>query len=207
MKQLETLRTLIPPIKKVLILIFFTVNVGIMIADGLPDQSALGKKFISLVSRYQALGMLYQPWSMFAPNPMNTTAFIEADLLFDDGSSGVWKLPRPNEMPLYRKLLTGDRYRILGQETLLPEHNDLVWFDLSRYITREVMLQEVSKNSGRTLKEIQFKRFESRVQLPPEGAFIPHGQRSQRFDVTQVFHYVPTYERIRYEAQNNQQSH
>lgn len=207
MKISEKIHALIPPIKKLLILIFFTLNVGIMIADGLPDQSALGGRFISLVSRYQAWAMLYQPWSMFAPNPMNTTAFIEADLRFDDGSTSVWKLPRPNDLPFFRKILTGDRYRILGQETLLPEHNDLVWFDLSRYITREIMQQESSKNSGRLLKEIQFKRFESRVHLPPEGSFIPHGQRSQRFDVTHVFHYVPTYERIRYEAQNNQQSH
>ncbi|UXR64636.1 hypothetical protein EZJ49_16365 [Bdellovibrio bacteriovorus] len=195
------------PLKKILIVIFFSVNVGIMIADGLPDQSALGARFISLVSRYQAAAMLYQPWSMFAPNPMNTTAFVQADLLFDDGSTAVWKLPRPQELPFLRQVLTGDRYRILGQETLLPQHNDLVWFDLSRYITREVMQQEVARNSGRTLKEIQFKRFESRILLPPEGTFIPHGQRSNKFNITHVFHYLPTYERVRHEVQNSQQSH
>lgn len=203
-EQIKRIRT---PLKKTCILVFFSLNVGIMIADGLPDQSSLGARFISFVARYQALAMLYQPWSMFAPNPMNTTAFVEADLLFDDGTSAVWKMPRPHDMSPLRKLLVGDRYRILGQETLLPEQNDLVWFDLSHFISREVMTQESLKKSPRTLKEVQFKRFESRVRPPPEDDFIPHGQLSRKFEVFPVFHYIPTYERIRYEAQNNQQSH
>lgn len=190
--------------KKVLIMTFFTLNVGIMVVDGLPDQSKLGERFMSLVKRYQALVMLYQPWAMFAPNPMNTNAFIEADLKFEDGSSGVWKMPRPLLITGPRKVLTGDRYRLLGQETLLPNQNELVWFDVSRFVTREVMQAERT-GKNRILKEISFKRYQSRVIPPPEAPMIPHGTLSSKYDIETIFVYTPTFERIRHEATNHQQ--
>lgn len=202
MQNKERITKIITSTKKTVILVFFTLNVSIMVVAGFPDQSALGMKFLDAVGKYQALVMLYQPWAMFAPNPMNTTVFIEADLTFEDGSTSVWKMPRAQDIKGIRKVLTADRYRILGQETLLPNQNDLVWFDLSRYITREVLNSE-AKESGRILKGITFKRFYSRVLVPPEAPMIPHGTLSSSFNVENVFRYTPAFERIGHEAKNN----
>lgn len=188
-------------IKKSIITAFVLLNVSIMIVDGLPDQSTLGARFMQLVERYQALTMLYQPWAMFAPNPMNTTAFIEADLTFADGSTSTWKLPRPVNSSGLRKFLTADRYRIYGQETLLPGQNDLAWFDLARYITRQQMAK--SPEGSPAITSIVFKRFSSRIQPPEEGRLIPHGTLSTRFEVEEVFKYTPTYKEVRHEASNN----
>ncbi|MFV3408645.1 hypothetical protein [Bdellovibrio bacteriovorus] len=202
MKLKEDLKFIFRQGKKILIMTFFTLNVGIMVVDGLPDQSTLGERFISAVRRYQALVMLYQPWAMFAPNPMNTNAHIEADLIFEDGSTGVWKMPRPTIMQGPRKVLTGDRYRLFGQETLLPKENELVWFDVSRFITREVMEAE-AQGKNRILKEVIFKRYQSRVRPPPEAPLIPHGTLSSKYDSETLFVYKPTFERIRHEAKND----
>ncbi|KYG65426.1 hypothetical protein AZI87_12885 [Bdellovibrio bacteriovorus] len=186
---------------KAVVLTFFFVNVGIMVADGLPDRSALGTKFIQTVERYQAFGMLYQPWSMFAPNPMNTNAYVEADIKFTDGTTTVWKMPRPSIISGARKVLTADRYRIVGQETLLPNENELVWFDISKYVLREIATIE-SKGQGRVVAEITFSRFSNKVLLPDEAPFIPHGQMSTEFLKESVFVYKPTTEKVRYEAKN-----
>ncbi|WP_413570522.1 hypothetical protein ACLWBD_08085 [Bdellovibrio sp. HCB117] len=186
---------------KAVVLTFFFVNVGIMVADGLPDRSALGTKFIQTIERYQAFGMLYQPWSMFAPNPMNTNAYVEADIKFTDGSTAVWKMPRPTIVNGARKVLTADRYRIVGQETLLPNENELVWFDISKYVLREIATIE-SKGQGRVVSEITFSRFSNKVLLPNEAPFIPHGTMSTEFLKESVFVYKPTTEKVRYEAKN-----
>lgn len=188
-------------LKKSLITTFVLLNISIMIIEGLPDQSALGARFMKLVGKYQSLTMFYQPWAMFAPNPMNTTAFIEADLTFSDGTTDTWRLPRPVNSSGMRKFLTADRYRIYGQETLVPGQNDLAWFDLARYITRQQIKN--SSEGSPTVTSIIFKRFSSRIQPPKEGQLIPHGTLSTRFEVEEVFKYTPAYKEVRHEANNN----
>ncbi|KHD87071.1 MAG: hypothetical protein OM95_16560 [Bdellovibrio sp. ArHS] len=188
-------------ITKALILTFFFVNVGIMWADGFPDRSALGGAFIKSIERYQALAMLYQPWSMFAPNPMNTNAYVEADITFEDGSTTIWKMPRPSIINGARKILTADRYRIVGQETLLPNQNDLVWFDISKYVLREIAQTE-AKGAGRVVSKIVFSRFSNQVPPLEKGIFIPHGNKSTEFLKESVFYFTPTTQKVRYEAKN-----
>lgn len=188
-------------LRKSIIVAFFSLNVGIMIVDGLPDRSALGARFIKLVARYQALAMLYQPWSMFAPNPMNTNAFIAAQLQFDDGSIEEWKLPRQTIIEGFRKVLIGDRYRLFGQEVLLPNRNEQTWFDVSKYIARQVGQSETN-GKNRTLKQIIFNRYTNVVRPPPEAPLIPHGTPSTHYKIDPVFYYVPTTEKVRHEAKN-----
>ncbi|WII72372.1 hypothetical protein QJS83_00640 [Bdellovibrio sp. 22V] len=186
---------------KIVIFLFFSANVGIMVADGLPDRSALGTKYIKLIARYQAFGMLYQPWSMFAPNPMNTNAHIEAVIYFDDGSHDIWKMPRQRNTEGLRKLLVADRYRLMGQETLLPNQNELVWFDLSKYILKQTALKE-AKEKKRVVKNIVFNRFHSQIAPPTDSNFIPHGRLSSSYKAEPVFFFTPTAQQVRHEANN-----
>ncbi|MGZ3771186.1 MAG: hypothetical protein ACXVCP_01825 [Bdellovibrio sp.] len=193
--------------KKFIIICFFTLNISIMIVDGLPDRSALGGKFINLVAQYQAWAMLYQPWAMFAPNPMNTNAYVNAELQFEDGTTQEWPLLRQRLLQNPRRILVGDRYRIFSQETLLPNRNELAWFDISKYIARQVAQQE-KEGQKRTLKQIIFKRFYNTVIPPPKGIFIPHGTFSSFYQSEPVFYYLPTtLEKVTYEAKNSSQIH
>lgn len=188
--------------KKTLIVLFFLTNVSIMIVDGLPDRSAVGAKFMSYLARYQALAMLYQPWAMFAPNPMNTNAFIEAEVYFSDGTQITFPLPRQQIISGARKILIGDRYRLLAQESLLPQKNEALWFDVSRWVSREVSKQEDSKHH-RAISKIIFNRYSNRVLPPPEEPLRPHGTLSSYYSSEPVFYFTPTTEQIRYEAKNN----
>ncbi|UOF01249.1 hypothetical protein [Bdellovibrio reynosensis] len=187
--------------KKIVITAFFTLNVSIMIVDGLPDKSLLGSRFLKSVAQYQAWSMLYQPWAMFAPNPMNTTAFVEAQVEFTDGTFDTWQIPRPQNAKGWQRLVA-DRYRILGQETLLPNTNELVWFDFSKFVTNQVQLKE-KEGKNRTVKNLSFHRKFSRVIPPPQGPLIPHGQLSTSFESEPVFAYQPNLETQRYEANNS----
>lgn len=188
--------------KKVVIVLFVSVNAAIMFIDGFPDKSALGRTFLQKVAPYQGLVMLYQPWSMFAPNPLDTNAFIEADLEFTDGSVDQWQMPRPLNLTGIRKFLISDRYRIFGQESLLPNQNEQVWFDVSKYVTRITMEKEKNTRQ-RTLRRIVFKRLHSQIKPLAAETFIPHGQLSKSHNIDYVFYYTPVFKEERHEAKNN----
>ncbi|MDG0816928.1 hypothetical protein [Bdellovibrio svalbardensis] len=189
-------------LKKTAIVLFFALNVSIMIIDGLPDRSVVGAKFIKLIARYEALTMLYQPWAMFAPNPMNTNAYVDAEVYFTDGTSEVWPLPRQKILSGMRKIFVGDRYRLLAQESLLPYKNEEVWLDVSKFVSRQVLLNE-NKGRHRTLSRIIFKRYTNRVSPPPEEPLRPHGTLSSSFEAEPVFVYASTTEKIGHEAKNS----
>lgn len=191
-------------VKKTIIIIFFSLNVGIMIVGALPDRSAIGAQFINLVSRYQAWTMLYQPWSMFAPNPMNTNAYVNAEIQFNDGTIEEWPLLRQRLLKNPRRVLVGDRYRIFSQKTLVPNRNELVWFDISKYIAHQVAQRE-SEGKKRSIKQILFKRYSNVIKPPPEAPLIPHGTLSTSYNVEPVFYYQPTTEKVSYEAKNTPQ--
>lgn len=189
-------------LKKLIIIIFFSINITIMFVDGFPDRSALGDRIMNFLAQYQAWSMLYQPWAMFAPNPMNTNAFVEAELQFQDGTTEKWPLLRQLLLSNPRRVLVGDRYRILAQETLLPNSNELVWFDVSKYIARQVIEKE-SLGKNRTIKKIVFNRYSNVVVPPPQAPLIPHGTLSSSYQSEFVFYYIPTEENTSYAAKNN----
>ncbi len=181
-------------INKIAIFIFFSLNVSIMFIDGFPDRSAFGAKYMRFIARYQALSMLYQPWSMFAPNPMNTNAFVEADIYYTDGSKENWPFPKQTSFDGLKRTLVGDRYRIFGQETLVPNENELIWMDVGKYITKQITERENISNK-RIVKEIIFKRYYNKIIPPPEGDFRPHGTFSTFYNAEPVFQYQPELEK------------
>ncbi|AHI06657.1 hypothetical protein BDW_10785 [Bdellovibrio bacteriovorus W] len=191
--------------QKTAICIFIGVNLAIMYIDGLPDKTPLGKNFTDLpiVARYQAFAMIYQPWSMFAPNPMNSNAFLQAEVLFKDGSKRIWDFPRQNLMSGARRVLVGDRYRLYGQESLKPGSVELMWQDVSKYITRQVLIDEEAQSTFREVEKITFFRFSNTITPPPAAPFIPHGQLSQNYQIDPVFYYIPTVSQVNYDYKNN----
>lgn len=192
-------------IKKISIYTFIIVNLAIMYIDGLPDKSPLGKLFTEFtpIARYQAFAMIYQPWSMFAPNPMNSNAFLQAEVLFKDGSKRAWEFPRQNLMTGLRRVLVGDRYRLYAQESLKPGEVELMWQDASKFVARLITFEEEAAGTLRTIEKITFYRFSNTILPPPEAPFIPHGQISQKYDINQVYDFIPTINQVTYDYKNN----
>lgn len=188
-------------LKRAAIYIFILVNLSIMYIDGLPDKSHLGKAFTEFapIARYQAFAMIYQPWSMFAPNPMNSNAFLQAEITFKDGSKRFWEFPRQTLMTGLRRVLVGDRYRLYAQESLKPGDVELMWQDASKFVARLITFEEEAAGTFRTIEKITFYRFSNTVLPPPEAPFIPHGQLSQSYEIDPVYHYSPTINQVTYD--------
>ncbi|QDK38780.1 hypothetical protein [Bdellovibrio sp. NC01] len=189
-------------VKFVAISLFITLNVVLMATASLPDRSAVGDNILNVLWRYQTFFALDQMWSMFAPNPANVNAYLDAEITFKDGSKERWTFPRPSRMPSWEKLLGGERFRKYSQENLVPMEKSEVWFDMSRFVAREVVNLE-NQGKHREIKELQFYRHFNIVK-PPQEKFIPHGQMSTEYQTEAVFHFIPTEpQKVKYEANIN----
>lgn len=186
--------------KKVLVSAFIAVHLVMIATTAFPDRSAVAEKFLALVAPYQIFFGLDQTWSMFAPNPASVNSYLTATLTFKDGSTEKWTFPRSSQIDGLKRFTAGERYRKYQQENLVPMEKSELWFDLSRYVAREVARIEKS-GPGRELDQIQFYRHSNVIQ-PPTKIFIPHGQLSTAYASESVFHFKSTGE-MRHEASNN----
>ena len=164
--------------KRAAIAVFFLANVIMMVTAALPNKSLLGKKILHGVRYYQAFLGLTQSWSMFAPNPSSRNSYVEAEILFTDGSKERWTFPRPSQMDASEKFLAGERYRKFAQEHLAGKRTQL-FDDLGRFTEREVEAIE-GEGKKRQIEKIDFYKYTS-VVLEPEVRFVPHGQLSSDF--------------------------
>lgn len=187
-------------LKKGLISLFIAVHIVMMVTAGFPNRSVVGDYILQSLARYQIFFGLDQTWSMFAPNPASVNSYLTADIFFKDGSQETWTFPRASQIKGIERFTAGERYRKYQQENLLPMEKAELWFDLCRYIVREVA--KIEKNGRhRELDHLQLYRHHNVVPAPTV-AFIPHGQLSTQFNKDSVFHFKPT-EQVRYEANNN----
>lgn len=186
-------------IKKLLISAFILGHIVMMVTSGLPDRSAVGERVLQALSPYQVFFGLDQPWSMFAPNPAAINSYLTATITFKDGSTEQWTFPRASQLDSWDRFTAGERYRKFQQDNLLPMEKNELWFDLSRYVVREVRKLEQA-GLKREFEQLHFYRHTNTVQAPTQ-VFIPHGQMSSNYTSESVFHFKPT-GGPRYEASN-----
>jgi hypothetical protein len=184
--------------QKSIIVLFVAVNATMMVFSALPDRSVLGDRILDSVARYQIFFGLEQSWSMFAPNPANMNSWVDAEIEFTDGSKEKWTFPRPSQISETERILGGERYRKYAQENLVPMERSEVWFDLSRFVARDVASIE-EKGRHRIVKEVEFFKHSNFIESP-DKVFIPHGELSKNFESEAVFNFKPD-QKVRYEAQ------
>lgn len=189
-------------ITKILVSIFITIHITLMVTSGLPDKSAVGKRILKSLEWYQVFFGLDQTWSMFAPNPSAVNSYLDATITFKDGSTEKWTFPRSSHMSSWDRFTSGERMRKYQQENLRPMERQDLWFDLSRFLEREVTKLE-QQGRGRVVDEIQFYRHFNVVK-PPTEVFVEHGTPSTNYQTEEVFKYKAT-EGVRYEVKNNRQ--
>lgn len=77
---------------------------------------------------------LFQSWDTFAPEPKSVNSYIEALVVFKDGSTSTWKFPRMEQLSLTERYYR-ERYRKFV-EVLQQSSHSALWPDISRYIAR-----------------------------------------------------------------------
>jgi hypothetical protein len=113
---------------------------------------------------------LFQSWDMFAPVPKGANTYLEATLVYRDGSRKTWTFPRMEQMSLTGKLFK-ERYRKFADNLQRDELDELLP-DAARHIAR---LNSTPQNPVKTVILIQ--KF-SLIVPRPNGAYVPEPWQS-----------------------------
>ena len=106
---------------------------------------------------------LFQSWDMFSPLPKATNSYLEALVLYKDGSTKIWSFPRMEQLTLTGKY-SKERYRKFV-ETILDNTNAALWPDVARYVAR---LPEI--RAGQPQKVMLVVKW-SDIVRQPDGTF------------------------------------
>ena len=100
----------------------------------LPFNNPLIVSARNLVRPYLIWSGLFQSWDMFSPEPKRVNSYLEAIVIYQDGSSGLWSFPRM-ELLGFNERYTKERYRKF-EENLQNDQYSGLWPDAARYVAR-----------------------------------------------------------------------
>jgi hypothetical protein len=100
----------------------------------IPTTSPLILGFKERIRPYMVWSGVFQSWDMFSPKPASANAYLEAIVIYKDGSSQLWPFPRM-EMLSFTNRYFKERYRKF-EENLQNRDDAVLWPDAARYIAR-----------------------------------------------------------------------
>jgi len=100
----------------------------------LPINTPVTLNFKNFVRPYFLWSGLFQGWDMFAPNPKAINGYLEAIVIYKDGSTDLWPFPRM-ELLSYRDRYFEERYRKYAENLTSGLYPGL-WPDAARHIAR-----------------------------------------------------------------------
>jgi hypothetical protein len=145
--------------------LFLIFHILAITAWAVPLNLPLLPQWRQLVRPYFLWAGLFQAWDMFAPMPWGSNSYLEAVIIYKDGSRKTWSFPRMEQLSLtdrYQK----ERYRKFS-EVLQVENNDALWPDVARHIAR---LNSTPTNPAKTI--ILIRKF-SPIVLRADGSYQP----------------------------------
>jgi hypothetical protein len=77
---------------------------------------------------------VFQSWDMFSPNPKSKNVYLEAVVIYKDGSTRMWTFPRMEMLSLTERVFQ-ERYRKYEEILSSNQFSDL-WPDATRRIAR-----------------------------------------------------------------------
>jgi hypothetical protein len=87
-----------------------------------------------LIRPYFVWAGLFQSWDTFAPVPWGSNSYVEARLIYKDGSEKIWSFPRMEQLNPFERYRQ-ERYRKFV-EVLQLDNFDTIWPDVARRIAR-----------------------------------------------------------------------
>jgi hypothetical protein len=119
----------------------------------------------SLLRPYFLWSGLFQSWDMFCPIPKSSNSYIEAVVIYADGTEKTWTFPRMEQLTLTQRYIK-ERYRKFG-ENLSLEQNELLWADVARYVAR---VNNIPSNPVKTVALIEEI---SPIAVRQDGSYAP----------------------------------
>ncbi len=121
-------------VKRIAINVFLVFHLVAITCWSMPFAGPLVRVVRDSVRPYIVASGLFQSWDMFSPDPKGINSYLEAVVIYQDGSTQLWSFPRMEllDMPeRYQK----ERYRKY-EENLENNVNAPLWPDAARYIAR-----------------------------------------------------------------------
>ena len=131
----------------------------------LPMDIPLVARCNDLLRPYFRWSGLFQSWNMFAPIPKTANTYLEATVVFQDGSRTIWTFPRMEQLGLTGRQFK-ERYRKFAEE-LARDENDALLPDAARRIAR---LNSTASNPVKTVILVQKWSF---IVPRPDGSYVP----------------------------------
>lgn len=144
---------------------FLLVHLTAIFCWAVPFSSPFFAMCRDLVRPYFQWAGLFQSWDMFSPQPKSANSYVEALVIYQDGNTRNYKLPRMellNRTDRYVK----ERYRKFV-ENLEDNKNAALWPDAALFIARA--------NNDRPIpvKTVLLIRYWSPILLRPGGSATP----------------------------------
>jgi hypothetical protein len=151
--------------QRVAINFFIAFHIAAIACWCLPIDSPLLPLGRNLVRPYFLWSGLFQSWDMFAPVPKLANTYIEAVIVYQDGSRRTWTLPRMEQLGLRDKYFK-ERYRKYA-ENLQREENEPLLADTARYIARQNSIP------GKPVSTVILIQEWSAIILRADGSYAP----------------------------------
>lgn len=106
------------------------------------------KFFLALykpVDAYLSFFSLYQDWMMFAPNPGKANILLTARVEFEDGSKENYQFPNPQNMDVFQKYSSGEKFRKIISEGIRKDSNLFMWKDTAKFVLRKIKTKHFNK--------------------------------------------------------------
>lgn len=120
--------------KRIAINIFLVFHLTAIFCWCVPVNSPLLPVVNNLVRPYFIWSGLFQSWDTFSPAPKAVNSYVEAIVLYEDGTTRTWAFPRMEQLRLADRYFK-ERYRKFV-ENLKEDANAPLWPDAARYIAR-----------------------------------------------------------------------
>lgn len=127
-------KTVLQTIKYLAINTFLVFDIFAIVCWAVPINTPFLVAGKELVRPYVLWTGLFQSWDMFAPNPKSQNMYLEAVIIYKDGSTELWTFPRMEFLSLTQRYFK-ERYRKY-EDTLDDSTFALLWPDAARYIAR-----------------------------------------------------------------------
>ena len=157
-------RSRIAQLKRPLISIFLAFHIAAITCWCIPLDIPGINVVRKLVRPYFLWAGLFQSWDMFAPSPKSANTYLEAQILYKDGTREVLTLPRMEQLSLSDKFFK-ERYRKFT-DNLVDERYDLMLPDVARHIARSKSRQ------GNPVKLVVIVYNYSLIAPGPDGSLV-----------------------------------
>ncbi len=120
--------------KRIAINAFIIFHLIAIVCWSLPVNNSLVQFVKESVRPYLVWSGLFQSWDMFSPSPKSVNSYLEAVVIYADGTSQLWSFPRMELLGTKDRYFK-ERYRKYEENLQNNVYADL-WPDAARYIAR-----------------------------------------------------------------------